>query len=184
LIGALRYDASKIVFRFPTAASTGKSMPTLSSTLQAESGNEILASLRPGTSAYWNRTSRPSTCVCRSSWKPQQTDRLHLFHRMRFCLSRCEWVWPIDGNRTDRPRRYDGPGRSHGTRPLPERDLHAACGRRITVAQLRDAIGQSVTRHQSLLRYGHAFHIQTAQTALTNGRCTVEQRLALAADGA
>ena len=28
------------------------------------------------------------------------------------------------------------------------------------------------------MRYGHAFHIQATQTALINGRCTVEERLA------
>jgi hypothetical protein len=54
----------------------------------------------------------------------------------------------------------------------------AGGGRRITVAHLLAAIRQSATLHQSLLRYGHAFHIQTTQTTLTNARCTIEQRLA------
>jgi CRP-like cAMP-binding protein len=54
----------------------------------------------------------------------------------------------------------------------------AGSGRRITVAHLLDAIRQSATLHQSLLRYGHAFHIQTTQTTVTNARCTVEERLA------
>ncbi|MEA2882886.1 MAG: hypothetical protein QOH32_2142 [Bradyrhizobium sp.] len=51
-------------------------------------------------------------------------------------------------------------------------------GRRITVAHLLDAIRQSATLHQSFLRYGHAFHVQTTQTTVTNARCTIEQRLA------
>lgn len=54
----------------------------------------------------------------------------------------------------------------------------AGSGRRITVAHLLDAIRQSATLHQSFLRCGHAFHIQTTQATLTNARCTIEQRLA------
>jgi CRP-like cAMP-binding protein len=54
----------------------------------------------------------------------------------------------------------------------------AGGGRRITVAHLLGAIRQSASLHQSFLRYGHAFHIQTTQTTVTNARCTIEQRLA------
>jgi CRP-like cAMP-binding protein len=54
----------------------------------------------------------------------------------------------------------------------------AGGGRRIAVPHLLGAIRQSATLHQSFLRYGHAFHIQTTQTTVTNARCTVEQRLA------
>jgi CRP-like cAMP-binding protein len=37
---------------------------------------------------------------------------------------------------------------------------------------------QSVRLHRSLLHCAHAFLIQTAQTALANGRCSMEARLA------
>jgi CRP-like cAMP-binding protein len=49
---------------------------------------------------------------------------------------------------------------------------------RISVAHLQDAIGQSTSLHRSLLRYGHSFYIEATQTALTNARYRVEQRLA------
>jgi len=42
----------------------------------------------------------------------------------------------------------------------------------------RAAMGESVRLHRSLLRCAHAFLIQTAQTALANGRSTMEARLA------
>ena len=51
-------------------------------------------------------------------------------------------------------------------------------GQRISSAKLRSAIDQSPALHRSLLRYGHAFVIQTAQTALANGRSKIEERLA------
>jgi CRP-like cAMP-binding protein len=54
----------------------------------------------------------------------------------------------------------------------------AGSGQRISGASLRKAMGQSVRLHRSLLRCAHAFLIQTAQTALANGRSTMEARLA------
>ncbi len=54
----------------------------------------------------------------------------------------------------------------------------AGAGQRISAAKLREAIDQSVPLHRSLLRYAHAFLIQTAQTALANGRNKNTERLA------
>ncbi len=54
----------------------------------------------------------------------------------------------------------------------------AGAGQRINAAKLRGAMDQSASLHRSLLRYAHAFLIQTAQTALANGRNKNAQRLA------
>ena len=54
----------------------------------------------------------------------------------------------------------------------------AGAGQRISAAKLRWAMDQSVRLHWSLLRCVHAFLIQTAQTALANGRSKNEERLA------
>jgi CRP-like cAMP-binding protein len=54
----------------------------------------------------------------------------------------------------------------------------AGDGQRLPSAKLRRATAESPALHHSLLRYGHAFMVQTAQTALANGRSKVEQRLA------
>ncbi len=43
---------------------------------------------------------------------------------------------------------------------------------------LRKAIEKSLTLHRSLLRYAHAFLEQTTGTAVANGRCKIEERLA------
>jgi CRP-like cAMP-binding protein len=43
---------------------------------------------------------------------------------------------------------------------------------------LRAAIDASVALHRVLLHYAHAFMVQTAQTALANGRSKIEERLA------
>ena len=51
-------------------------------------------------------------------------------------------------------------------------------GQRISAVKLREAINQSARLHQSLLAYAFAFHLQTAQTALSHRRNTTEQRLA------
>jgi hypothetical protein len=59
--------------------------------------------------------------------------------------------------------------------PLPQR---------IAAGDLREAISQSATLQQALLRYAYAFMIQTTQTALANGRSKIEERLGkVAADG-
>jgi CRP-like cAMP-binding protein len=49
---------------------------------------------------------------------------------------------------------------------------------RISAAHLRKAMDQSVRLHRSLLRCAHDFLIQTAQTAVANGRSKLEERLA------
>jgi CRP-like cAMP-binding protein len=54
----------------------------------------------------------------------------------------------------------------------------AGKGQRLSAGQLRKAIGQSTTLHQILLQYAHAYMIQTTQTALSNGRSKIEERLA------
>src|SRR4030095_1660525 len=54
----------------------------------------------------------------------------------------------------------------------------AGGGQRISSAKLRGAMEQSPALHRSFLRYGHAFVVQTAQTALANGRSKIEERLA------
>jgi CRP-like cAMP-binding protein len=54
----------------------------------------------------------------------------------------------------------------------------AGAGRRISAAAVNQAMEQSPTLRRTLLNYGHAFVIQTAQTALANGRSKIEQRLA------
>lgn len=54
----------------------------------------------------------------------------------------------------------------------------AGKGQRMSAANLRDAIGASVSLHQTMLTYAHTFMVQTSQTALANGRSKIEERLA------
>jgi CRP-like cAMP-binding protein len=54
----------------------------------------------------------------------------------------------------------------------------AGSAQRISAAHLRKAMDQSVRLHRSLLRFAHAFLVQTTQTALANGRSKLEERLA------
>jgi CRP-like cAMP-binding protein len=54
----------------------------------------------------------------------------------------------------------------------------AGDGQRISSAKLRSAIDQSPALRRYFLRYCHAFVVQTAQTALANGRSKIEERLA------
>jgi CRP-like cAMP-binding protein len=54
----------------------------------------------------------------------------------------------------------------------------AGKGLRMPADDLRAAITKSVALHRVLLRYAHAFLIQTTQTALANGRSNIEERLA------
>jgi CRP-like cAMP-binding protein len=54
----------------------------------------------------------------------------------------------------------------------------AGAGQRMSAAKLRSAMDQSVHLHRALLRYAHAFLIQTAHTALANGRSKNAERLA------
>jgi CRP-like cAMP-binding protein len=54
----------------------------------------------------------------------------------------------------------------------------AGSGQRISARRLRAAIGQSATLHREFLRYAHQLMIQTARTALANGRSKIEERLA------
>ncbi len=54
----------------------------------------------------------------------------------------------------------------------------AGSAQRLSATHLREAIRVSVTLHQSLLHYAHQFMIQMADTALSNGRHKIEERLA------
>jgi CRP-like cAMP-binding protein len=54
----------------------------------------------------------------------------------------------------------------------------AGAGHRISSSQLRDLMSQSASLHRALLRHAYAFTLQTAQTALVNGRHKIEERLA------
>ena len=54
----------------------------------------------------------------------------------------------------------------------------AGKGLRISATDLREQIDQSASLHRSLLRYAHAFLLQTTTTALANGRSKIEERLA------
>ena len=51
-------------------------------------------------------------------------------------------------------------------------------GQKLPADHLREAIAQSPTLHQILLRYVHVFIIQATQTALANARGKIEERLA------
>ena len=54
----------------------------------------------------------------------------------------------------------------------------AGAGQRIAASRLREAIEQSASLRHILLRYGHAFFVQTAHTAMANGCSKIEERLA------
>ena len=54
----------------------------------------------------------------------------------------------------------------------------AGNGLRISAANLRRADEQSSNLHRAMLRYAHAFLLQTTTTALANGRSKIEERLA------
>ena len=54
----------------------------------------------------------------------------------------------------------------------------AGGGRRIAVARLQEAIEKSASLQRILLQWAHTFVIQTGQTALTNARSKIEDRLA------
>lgn len=51
-------------------------------------------------------------------------------------------------------------------------------GQRMSSAKLGRAVQESPALHRHFLRFGHAFVVQTAQTALANGRSKIEERLA------
>ena len=51
-------------------------------------------------------------------------------------------------------------------------------GMRISANKLREAISQSPSLQRALLRFAHAFMNQMANTALSNGTATLEERLA------
>jgi CRP-like cAMP-binding protein len=54
----------------------------------------------------------------------------------------------------------------------------AGSGRRIAVAKLQDAMEKSASLQKTFLQWCHTFVIQTGQTALTNARSKIEDRLA------
>ena len=54
----------------------------------------------------------------------------------------------------------------------------AGRGLRISAARLREADERSMILHRAMLRYAHAFLLQTTTTALANGRSKIEERAA------
>ena len=54
----------------------------------------------------------------------------------------------------------------------------AGAGWRMPADRLRDAQARSVTLSRDFLRYAHLFLVQTSQTALSNGRSKIDERLA------
>jgi CRP-like cAMP-binding protein len=54
----------------------------------------------------------------------------------------------------------------------------AGHGLRISAAKLREADERSMILHRAMLRYAHAFLLQTTTTALANGRSKIEERAA------
>jgi CRP-like cAMP-binding protein len=54
----------------------------------------------------------------------------------------------------------------------------AGKGHRLTADHLREALEASATLRQGFLQYAHAFMTQMADTALSNGRHKIEERLA------
>ena len=54
----------------------------------------------------------------------------------------------------------------------------AGHGLRISAARLREADERSMILHRAMLRYAHAFLLQTTTTALANGRSKIEERAA------
>lgn len=54
----------------------------------------------------------------------------------------------------------------------------AGAGWRIKSSVLQKAADRSASLRQVLLKFCHVFAVQTAYTALANGRCTIEERLA------
>ena len=54
----------------------------------------------------------------------------------------------------------------------------AGTGQRIRAGKLREADERSNTLHRAMLRYAHAYLLQTTTTALANGRSKIEERLA------
>lgn len=54
----------------------------------------------------------------------------------------------------------------------------AGSGQRIAVGKFQNAVGASNSLQKTFLQWGHTFLIQTSQTALTNARSRIEERLA------
>lgn len=67
-----------------------------------------------------------------------------------------------------------------GVEATPHRAFMQAGGEafRVSTQYLWQAMDSSPSLRSILLRYAHVFMIQIAETALANGRCSVEQRLA------
>jgi CRP-like cAMP-binding protein len=54
----------------------------------------------------------------------------------------------------------------------------AGAGRRIAAPALQNALARSASLRKALLNYAHAFLLQTAQTAVANGKNLIHERLA------
>jgi CRP-like cAMP-binding protein len=157
-------------------------MSMLKSALQADSGSQILASLLPADFRLLEENlTQVELHVPKQLEAPdKRIDHIYFFES--------GFASVVANGRVQRPMEIALIGREgmtglavimgHDRSPNDTYVQLSGAGQQITAAHLRQAIGQSVTLHHSLLRYGHAFHIQATQTALINGRCTVEERLA------
>jgi CRP-like cAMP-binding protein len=64
-------------------------------------------------------------------------------------------------------------------RPRHDTYVHVAgSGYRVSAEHMREALNSSVALREACLQYAHAFMMQTADTALSNGRHNIEERLA------
>ena len=78
------------------------------------------------------------------------------------------------------PEGMSGMSVLHGSDRTPLQTFTQVAGQAIRIATepLRDALGSSATLRPLLLRYSQAFSLQLSYTALANGRCTIDERLA------
>jgi hypothetical protein len=156
-------------------------MATLKSASRAESRNELLAVLLP---ADFRLLEVDLTRVGLQVPKQMESPNKRISHV--YFIER--GIPSVVGNGTGRPMEIGLIGREGmtglaiimGNERSPNDTYMQIDGaaQRMRAARLCEAIAQSVTLHHALLRCGYAFHIQTTETSLANGRCTVEKRLA------
>jgi len=67
-----------------------------------------------------------------------------------------------------------------GADTSPQQSFVQVAGEAVAIdtKEFKRALGERPSLWKSLLRYVHDLRLQTAQTALANGRCTIEERLA------
>ena len=144
--------------------------------------NRILSHCRARILRCSNRTWCPSTFLSRPSWRPgiSRIDNVYFIERGFASV-----VADGSGKRGIEVGIIGREGMT-GLAVVMGHDRSAhdtyiqveGAGQRIGAGKLRRAMDQSVRLHRSLLRYVHTFLIQTAQTALANGRSKNTERLA------